>query len=95
MLTGPPPDAEKARMTVGELGPSYRSDEAKSVGLDLIASVIEADLPFPEAREQVVSEFERRYVERVLARHDGNVTQAARASGVAHGYFQLVRARLK
>jgi DNA-binding NtrC family response regulator len=84
-----------ARMTMGELGPAYRSDEAKQQGLDFLASVIEADLPFPKARERVVSEFERRYVERVLARHNGNVTQAARASGVAHRYFQLVKARLK
>jgi hypothetical protein len=37
----------------------------------------------------------RRYVERVLARHGGNVTAAARASGVAHRYFQLVRARVR
>lgn len=87
--------AVMARMTMGELGPTYRTDESRSVGLDLITSVIEADLPFPKAREQVVGEFERRYVERVLARHNGNVTQAARASGVAHRYFQLVKARLK
>lgn len=84
-----------ARMTMGELGPSYRSDEAKQQGLDFLSAVIEEDLPFPTARERVVSEFERRYVERVLARHNGNVTQAARASGVAHRYFQLVKARLK
>lgn len=84
-----------ARMTMGELGPTYRSDEAKQQGLDFLSTVIEEDLPFPTARERVVSEFERRYVERVLARHNGNVTQAARASGVAHRYFQLVKARLK
>ncbi len=84
-----------ARMTMGELGPTYRSDEAKQQGLDFLTAVIEEDLPFPAARERVVSEFERRYVERVLARHNGNVTQAARASGVAHRYFQLVKARLK
>jgi DNA-binding NtrC family response regulator len=84
-----------ARMTMGELGPTYRSDEAKQQGLDFLSAVIEEDLPFPTARERVVSEFERRYVERVLARHNANVTQAARASGVAHRYFQLVKARLK
>ena len=84
-----------ARMTMGELGPTYRSDEAKQQGLDFLSAVIEEDLPFPTARERVVSEFERRYVERVLARPTANVTQAARASGVAHRYFQLVKARLK
>ncbi len=84
-----------SRMTLGELGASFRTTEAKAHGLDFLASVIEEDLPFPAARERVVMEFERRYVERVLARHGGNVTRAARASGVAHRYFQLIRARLK
>ena len=84
-----------ARMTLGELGATYRTSEAKEAGLDFLTGVIEEDLPFPAARERVVGEFERRYVERVLARHNGNVTQAARASGVAHRYFQLVRARIR
>ena len=84
-----------ARKTLGELGQAYRSEEAKDNGLDFLSAVIEDDLPFPSARERVVKEFERRYVERVLARHGGSVTKAARASGVAHRYFQLIRARLK
>jgi DNA-binding NtrC family response regulator len=41
----------------------------------------------------VVADFERRYVERVLARHGGNVVRAAEASGVARRYFQILRAR--
>ncbi len=84
-----------ARNTLGELGQAYRSEESKDSGLDFMSAVIEDDLPFPTARERVVKEFERRYVERVLARHGGSVTKAARASGVAHRYFQLIRARLK
>ena len=84
-----------ARKTLGELGQAYRSEEARDNGLDFLTAVIEDDLPFPSARERVVKEFERRYVERVLARHGGSVTKAARASGVAHRYFQLIRARLK
>lgn len=84
-----------ARSSLGELGQAYRSEESKDAGLDFLSAVIEDDLPFPSARERVVKEFERRYVERVLARHGGSVTKAARASGVAHRYFQLIRARLK
>jgi DNA-binding NtrC family response regulator len=60
---------------------------------DFINSVLTERLAFPEARQRVVAEFERRYVEDLLVRHNGNVTHAARASGVAHRYFQLVRAR--
>jgi pSer/pThr/pTyr-binding forkhead associated (FHA) protein len=60
---------------------------------DYLANVLAEHLSFPAARQRVVAEFERRYVEDLLARHNGNVTHAARASGVAHRYFQLVRAR--
>ncbi len=83
------------RATFGELSKTYLSDRAREQGLDFMSAVIQDDLPFPTARDRVVNEFERRYVERVLARHNGNVTAAARASGVAHRYFQLVRARVR
>jgi hypothetical protein len=60
---------------------------------DFLGSVLAERLPFTDARQRVVAEFERRYVEDLLVRFNGNVTHAARASGVAHRYFQLVRAR--
>jgi DNA-binding NtrC family response regulator len=36
---------------------------------------------FAEARSLVIESFERRYVEEMLARHDGNITRAAREAG--------------
>ena len=60
---------------------------------DLIERILGADLPLTRAREQLVGEFERRYVARVLDQHGGNVTAAATASGLARRYFQLLRAR--
>lgn len=60
---------------------------------DFLDGVLAERLPFPEARSRVMTEFERRYVADLLARHNNNVTHAARASGIAHRYFQLVRAR--
>jgi hypothetical protein len=45
------------------------------------------------ARRKVIDVFEERYVERILAAHDGNAVQAARASGLALRYFRLVKAR--
>ena len=62
---------------------------------DILSEVLSQDLPLPRAREAVVREFERRYVERVLARHGGNVVRAAEASGIARRYFQILRARYK
>jgi two-component system, NtrC family, response regulator HydG len=60
---------------------------------DVLSSVLDRDLPLARAREIVVDEFERRYVERVLARNNGSVTQAAAASGLARRYFQILRAK--
>jgi DNA-binding NtrC family response regulator len=83
------------RATFGELSKTYLSDRANEQGTDLVTAVIQEGLPFPAARDRVIWNFERRYVEAVLAKHGGNVGAAARASGVAHRYFQLVRARTR
>ncbi len=60
---------------------------------DFLESVLESELALPRARAKVVLEFERRYVQRVLAQYGGNVVRAAAASGIARRYFQLLRAR--
>ncbi len=60
---------------------------------DVIERVLAMNLPLPRARAEVVEEFERRYVQEVLARYDGNVARAASASGIALRYFQLIKAR--
>jgi ActR/RegA family two-component response regulator len=61
---------------------------------DVIDGVLALDLPLVRSRERVVQEFERRSVQRVLAQHGGNVTNAAAASGIARRYFQVLRAKL-
>jgi DNA-binding NtrC family response regulator len=60
---------------------------------DLVERVLALDLPLSLARQQVVLEFERRYVERVLARHGGNVQRAAEAAGVARRYFRILKSK--
>jgi DNA-binding NtrC family response regulator len=60
---------------------------------DWAEEILSLDLPLPRARERLVAEFQRRYVERVLARHSGNVSRAAAASGIARRYFQVLKAR--
>ena len=47
------------------------------------------------ARARVLEEFERRYVEQVLAQHGGNVARAAAASGIGRRYFQRIKAKQK
>ena len=60
---------------------------------DAIEQALARDLPLPQTRQLVSDELERRYVQRVVARHGGNVTRAAAASGLALRYFKLLRAR--
>jgi two-component system, NtrC family, response regulator HydG len=62
-------------------------------GGDVVDRVLAMDLPLVMAREKIVDDFERRYIAHVLARHGGNVSRAAEASGVARRHFQRLRAR--
>ncbi len=50
-------------------------------------------LPLSDARQRAVDQFDRAYVQRILASHGGNVTRAAEAAGVAKRYFQLLKAK--
>jgi DNA-binding NtrC family response regulator len=83
------------RLALGELAQSSGAPEREDIaaGGDPIARVLGLDLPLPRARAHLVREFERRYVERVLAQHGGNVTHAAQASGIARRYFNILRSR--
>ena len=80
------------QVAVGEL-PSLDDPGAPPESDDVVARVLAKDLPLPRARAEVVEDLERRYVERVVERHGGNVSRAAAASGIALRYFQLIKAR--
>ncbi|MEJ7729412.1 MAG: sigma 54-interacting transcriptional regulator [Polyangiaceae bacterium] len=82
-------------LTIGDDGvPSSRGPgdpHATPAADDFLESVIAEKLPLPLARMRVVEEFERRYIATVLAEHGGNVVHAAKASGIARRYFQILR----
>jgi two-component system, NtrC family, response regulator HydG len=69
------------------------SDDGQDLGGDPMEQILEQDLPFSRAKAAAAAEFERRYVSRVLARHNGHVGRAAAASGIARRYFQVLRGR--
>jgi DNA-binding NtrC family response regulator len=48
---------------------------------------VDLERPLKEAREAWVQVFERRYLEALLAKHEGNVGAAARAAGVDRAYL--------
>jgi two-component system, NtrC family, response regulator GlrR len=50
-------------------------------------------VPFKEAKEKLVEAFTRQYLVALLAKYDGNVTQMARASGLARTYLHDLLSR--
>ena len=82
-------------LALGEVGHAEaEAPESGSTG-DVVADVLKRKLPLIQARQRVVDDFERRYVEQVLAEHGGNVVKAAAASGIGRRYFHVIRARRK
>ncbi len=51
------------------------------------AASVSVDLPFKEAKERLIDGFTRDYLEAMLARHDGNITHAAREAGIARAHL--------
>jgi transcriptional regulator with GAF, ATPase, and Fis domain len=74
---------------VFNLGPAPEAPHTIGVTYPGVAS----PLPFKQAREQLMTSFERAYVEAVLERHGGNVTKAAKAAGVSRKYFYEIMQR--
>jgi len=59
-------------------------------GRDGGALDVRADLPWAEARQRVVDAFEREYLRAVLAREGGNLSAAARASGLDRKHLRAL-----
>ncbi|MFO0553762.1 MAG: sigma 54-interacting transcriptional regulator [Polyangiaceae bacterium] len=56
-------------------------------------AIVDVSLPFSRIRQRVLDRFERRYIEKMLAKWDGNVSRASEAAGIARRYFQVVKSR--
>jgi DNA-binding NtrC family response regulator len=67
--------------------------EEEGPGSGLLERVLAANLAYSEARQRVLEEFERAYLEKALADNNGNVAAAAGSSGIARRHFQRIRAR--
>lgn len=49
---------------------------------DAIAFEVDDQVPYRMAKQRLVSEFDARYLKKLLVRHGGNVSRAARAAGL-------------
>jgi transcriptional regulator with GAF, ATPase, and Fis domain len=83
------------RLALGDLAPNSaagRNEPPSTDGDDFLDSILRLGLPLIEARQRMIEEFERRYVERTIEQH-GSVAKAANAAGVAKRHFQRLKAR--
>jgi len=64
-----------------------------SAAPEAAAESADASQPYQQARDRVLAEFERRYVEQLLRAHHGNVSAAARASGIDRTYLHRLMRR--
>jgi DNA-binding NtrC family response regulator len=69
------PVRSEPSITVTPSQTATSSDAAMTVPVDV-------GIPFKLAKQNVISEFEKRYISRLLAQHDGNISAAARAAGI-------------
>jgi DNA-binding NtrC family response regulator len=66
---------------------------AAPTGADELPFRVDLARPFVEAREDLLGRFERAYLEKMLAQHDGNISRAARAAGLDRMHFKRLLAR--
>src|SRR5262249_28805926 len=53
---------------------------------------IDIDVPFKVAKQKLVDEFDRRYLEALLEAHEGNISAAARAAGIERmSIYKMIR----
>jgi DNA-binding NtrC family response regulator len=90
-------NAVARHMALGELAvePAAAAPKTSPTHGDFIADVLALGLPLIPSRQRVVEELERRYIEKVLAEHGGNVLEAAAASGLARRHFHRLKARAR
>jgi two-component system response regulator HydG len=83
------PDRAAHAPTAGRTEPNAPSQAA-----DMLVVAVDETVPLKSARKQMVDDFERRYLQRLLERHSGNVSAAARAAGLDRMTVYKMRNRL-
>jgi DNA-binding NtrC family response regulator len=96
-------NAVMRRIALGDLGNLADAPEAPPGGEphtraalsqgDTIARILTQDPTLEDARNQLRSEFEARYIAHALEKGGGNVGRAAAFAGVAHRHFQRIKAK--
>jgi DNA-binding NtrC family response regulator len=62
--------------------PALADDEAAGAPAVGAGAAIDLSVPFKVAKQRLVDDFDRRYLEALLGEHGGNISAAARAAGI-------------
>jgi DNA-binding NtrC family response regulator len=81
------------RVRFSELVFNLASDAASPATLGYAFPGVEVPLPFKEAKQQLMTQFEEEYVEALLRRHGGNISQAAKAAGLSRKHLYALAKR--
>jgi len=84
--------AEGAEIGAREL-PGLEPESAAAAGAARGTAAVAVELPYAQAIEAATADAARAYLQAVLARFGGNVTQAAKHAGVARQYFHRLLAK--
>jgi DNA-binding NtrC family response regulator len=74
-------------LQVADIAPPVPASRPSSAAPSVAPSEEIFSLPFKEAKDKLIDDFQTRYISKVLARHSGNVSQAAKESGLKRQYL--------
>ncbi|MBA2662556.1 MAG: sigma 54-dependent Fis family transcriptional regulator [Bradymonadaceae bacterium] len=80
-------------LNVSDPGP-ISNQAAETTALPMVDLAIEQNLPFKDAKNRLVEQFEIEYWSRLLERTDGNVSKAARIAGVHRKSVEYILKKL-
>ncbi len=78
----------RSALPVGGTGMQDGDEEGELGG-----AVIDPNAPYASERDRVLADFERRYFEALLRKHDGKVSRAATAAGLDRRYLYRILRR--
>jgi transcriptional regulator with GAF, ATPase, and Fis domain len=86
--------ADEMELTVTDMMPTSQRTPAHSMPSGANAEqYVEDDVPFKEAKQQVVDAFEASYLKALLEKHNDNVTRSAQAAGLTRYHLRELAKR--
>ncbi|MCA9604496.1 MAG: sigma 54-dependent Fis family transcriptional regulator [Myxococcales bacterium] len=75
-------------LTVADLMPGAHKSTPTVIGGGSAQQFVEDGLPFKDAKQRVLDEFEAAYITKLLEKHDENITRSAKAAGLTRYHLR-------